>query len=204
MNAAEMVFAERGYTMASFTAIATRAKVTQALVTYYFVSKERLFKEVYLRRTREIVRGRLEALDALAQSGKDFGLPELIAAFLGPAFGIRRMRGGRAFLRLQWRLLHSEPPRFADSLRRQAYDEAARRYVAAICKIMPDLSEKTAYWRIVFVMGLYAYINSDTHRLEKISKGLCNSNDVAAMLAQAKAFVLGGMMAPEPPMVIHS
>ena len=197
MNAAEFVFSERGYARASASEIAARAKVTQALVNYYFISKERLFKQVYLRRAREIVEGRLQALDALTRSGKAFTIFEVLSAFLDPAFAIRRTRGGRAFLRLQWRLLHSEPARFGNSLRRQVYDETARRYVAAIRATLPDLSEETAFWRIVFIMGVYAYIHSDTHRLEEISKGLCDSNDLGAMLAQAKAFILGGMMAPD-------
>jgi AcrR family transcriptional regulator len=197
MNAAEQVFANRGYTRASFGEIGKRAKVTQALVNYYFISKERLFKEVYLRRAREISKARLEALEALKRRDTPFDLSELLSAFLSPAFAVGRQRGGKAFLRLQWRLLHSEPPRFAKVLHREAYDETARRYVAAICNLVPTLSKKAAFWRIVFVVGIFAYINSDTHRLEEVSQGLCSAKDPDEMLAQAKAFILGGMLVPD-------
>jgi AcrR family transcriptional regulator len=196
-NAAEVVFSELGFARASTGEIAARAKVTQALVNYYFGSKERLFKEVYARRANEIVKGRLERLHTLTKSGKPFTLSQVLSAYLEPAFAIRRTRGGRAFLRLQWRLLHSEPPRFGASLRGKAYDDSAREFVSAIRKIVPQLSEKTAYWRIVFVIGTYAYMHSDTHRLEQISRGACSSNDLEEMLEQAKAFVLGGMIAPD-------
>jgi AcrR family transcriptional regulator len=195
MNAAEQVFSELGFAHASTGKIARRAKVTQALVNYYFGSKEQLFKEVYVRRANEIVVGRLQRLHALTKSGKPFTLEEVLSAYLEPAFAIRRTRGGRAFLRLQWRLLHSEPPRWGTSLRK-VYDDSAREFVAAIRKIVPQISEETAYWRIVFVIGTYAYLHSDTHRLEQISRGLCSSNDLEQMLAQAKSFVLGGMIAP--------
>jgi AcrR family transcriptional regulator len=196
MNAAEGVFSELGFAHASTGEIAQRAKVTQALVNYYFGSKEQLFKEVYVRRANEIVKGRLERLHALTGSGKPFTLSEVLSAYLEPAFAIRRTRGGRAFLRLQWRLLHSEPPRWGARLR-SVYDDSAREFVAAIRKIVPQLSEQTAYWRIVFVIGTYAYMHSDTHRLEQISRGACSANDPEQMLAQAKAFILGGMLAPD-------
>jgi AcrR family transcriptional regulator len=197
MNAAEYVFADRGYARASFGEIVKRAKVTQALVNYYFGSKERLFREVYLRRAREIARGRLAALEALGRHGRPFGLSDLLSAFLNPAFAVRRTPGGRAFLRMQWRLLHSEPPGFARTLHQEAYDATARRYVSAICSMVPGLSEKTAFWRIVFVVGIFSFINSDIHRLEEISQGLCDSDDAEEMLAQAKAFILGGMKVPD-------
>lgn len=198
MNSAEQVFAEEGYARASFSEIARRAKVTQALLNYYFKSKENLFREVYLRRARSIVKGRLDALDDLMRLGRPFSLAELISAFLNPAFAIRRHKGGKAFLRMQWRLLHSEPPRFARSLHRELYDDIARSYVAKICELVPELSQKAAFWRMVFIVGIFSYINSDTHRLEELSHGLCNANDVNEMLSQASSFILAGMMAPDP------
>ncbi len=198
MNAAEQVFADRGYARASFGEIARRAKVAQALLNYYFVSKERLFKEVYLRRAREIVKGRTESLEALSRREEPIDLSALLSAFLDPAFAIRRKRGGKAFLRMQWRLLHSEPPQFGKSLHRALYDDVARRYAARIQELVPGLSGKAAFWRMVFIVGIFAYINSDTHRVEEVSGGLCNSNDVDEMLAQATAFIRGGMMAPDP------
>src|SRR5262245_40994716 len=82
LNAAEQVFSKRGYERASFSEIVKHAKVTQALVNYYFGSKELLFKEVYLRRANEIVQGRLEALDDLRRRGKASDLSELLSAFL--------------------------------------------------------------------------------------------------------------------------
>jgi AcrR family transcriptional regulator len=169
--------------------------VTQALINYYFDSKEQLFTEVYLRRSRQIVERRMEALEQLYKSGKPFSLEELLSAFLDPAFAMRRTRAGRAFIRLQSRV-HTEPPPFVKRLRRQVFDESTRAFVAAIQEVVPHISEKTAYWRIILVIGAYAYVYSDAHRLEEISKGICNSDDFAEMLAQTKAFVIGGIRAP--------
>ena len=46
LKAAEIAFAEHGYAGTSLREIVKRAHVTQALVTYYFGSKDALFKEV--------------------------------------------------------------------------------------------------------------------------------------------------------------
>src|SRR5207237_3477281 len=67
LEAAEMAFAEHGYTGTSLREIVKRAHVTQALVTYYFGSKEALFKEVFLRRGREMASRRLVALKELSK-----------------------------------------------------------------------------------------------------------------------------------------
>jgi|KBSMisStaDraftv2_1062788.scaffolds.fasta_scaffold1020430_1 AcrR family transcriptional regulator len=193
LRAAEATFAEHGYAGTSLRQIVARANVTQALVTYYFGSKDALFKEVFLTRGREIASARREGLAALPD---DPTLEQVVRTYLKPALEMRRTREGRAFIRLQARM-HTEPPRFAESLRRDVYDDAVRRYVAAIRKAAPHLSARTAYWRMVLTVGAYLYAHSDAHRLQELSKGKFNTDDVEEMLEQITAFVVGGLMAPD-------
>lgn len=196
LSAAEEAFAEDGYTGTSLRQIVERAHVTQALVTYYFGSKDALFKEVFLSRGREIARKRQEGLAALHAGKKAPTLEEVVATYLRPALEMRRTREGRAFIRLQARM-HTEPTRFAYELRREVYDENTRAYVAAIRKAAPHLSARTAYWRMVLVIGAYLYAHSDAHRLEEFSGGVCTTEDVDEMVEQITAFVVGGLMAPD-------
>jgi AcrR family transcriptional regulator len=196
LKAAETTFAEHGYAGTSLRQIVARAHVTQALITYYFGSKDALFKEVFLRRGREIASQRRAALEALRRAGKPFTLSELVAAYLRPALEMRRTREGRAFIRLQSRM-HTEPPRFADRLRREVYDDTVREYLRAVHEVAPHLSTRTAYWRMVLVIGAYLYAHSDAHRLEKMSGGMCKTGDLDEMLRQITAFVVGGLMAPD-------
>jgi AcrR family transcriptional regulator len=192
LNAAEATFADHGYAGTSFRKIVARAQVTQALVTYYFGSKDALFKEVFLRRGREISVKRRAALAAL----KKPTLAEVVAAYIRPAIEMRRTREGRAFIRLQARM-HTEPPRFAEHLRREVYDDTAREFHAAFRQAAPHLSERTAYWRLILVVGAYLYAHSDAHRMEKLSHGACNTRDLDEMLRQITAFVVGGLSAPD-------
>jgi AcrR family transcriptional regulator len=193
LRAAESTFAEHGYAGTSLRQIVARANVTQALVTYYFGSKDALFKEVFLTRGREIASARRDGLAALPA---DPTLEQVVRTYLKPALEMRRTREGRAFIRLQARM-HTEPPRFAENLRRDVYDDAVRRYVAAIRKAAPHLSARTAYWRMVLTVGAYLYAHSDAHRLEELSNGKFNTDDVEEMLEQITAFVVGGLMAPD-------
>jgi AcrR family transcriptional regulator len=193
LKAAEMAFAERGYAGTSLREIVKRANVTQPLVTYYFGSKEALFKEIFMRRGREIATKRMQGLKALREAG-GYTLRDVIASYLRPALEMRRTREGRAFIRLQARM-HTEPPRFADRLRREVYDDALREYIAVIREVAPQLSERTAYWRMVLTVGAYVYVHSDAHRLAEMSRGACDPNDLDEMLEQFTAFVVGGLMA---------
>jgi AcrR family transcriptional regulator len=194
MRAAEPAFAEHGYAGTSLREIARRASVTHALVTYYFGSKAALFKEVFLTRGREIAAERIAALEALPPTAT---LDDIIRAYLRPALAMRGTRQGRAFIRLQARM-HTEPPRFADSLRREAYDEPLHMYVAAIRKLVPALSERTVYWRMVLIIGAYLYAHSDAHRLVELSGAESAAKDIEEILGQTTAFVVGGLIAPDP------
>ena len=119
----------------------------------------------------------------------------MVASYLRPALEMRRTREGRAFIRLQARM-HTEPPRFAGRLRREVYDGTVREYMAVIRKVAPHLSERTAYWRMVLLIGAYLYAHSDAHRLADVSGGVCDPEDYDEMLEQITAFVVGGLMAP--------
>ncbi len=197
LDAAEETFAEHGFAGTSLREIAMRANVTQALVTYYFGAKEALFRDVFLRRGHSIAAARLEALDALLASNRRLTLEAVVRAYLGPALALRRTSQSRTFIRLQARM-HTEPPRFGEQLRRDVYDNVAHRYVAAMRRSLPSLSARTAYWRMVLVVGAYMYVHADSHRLERISGGRCDPENLDEMLEQITAFVVGGMSAPEP------
>lgn len=199
IRAAEPAFGEHGYAGTSLREIARRAKVTQALVTYYFGSKAALFKEVFLRRGRQIAAERIAALEALPAKAT---LEDIIRAYLRPALAMRASQQGRAFIRLQARM-HTEPPRFAESLRREAYDDPLHRYVTAIHRLIPRLSEETLYWRMVLTVGAYLYAHSDTHRLSELSRAELHGSestdtDIEEILDQTTAFVVGGLVAPDP------
>jgi AcrR family transcriptional regulator len=195
LDAAEVEFAELGYAGAALRKIADNARVTQALINYYFGTKFGLFEEVFLRRSRQISDERMERLQALKAGGRPIGPEELVLAFLAPTLLVRQTPAGRAFIRLQARL-HTEPPEISYKIRNEAYEESTRAYVDALTDALPHLAAKDVYWRMTLMVGAYMYAFSDTHRLEELAQGICNPEDAGEVLAQITAFVVGGLRAP--------
>lgn len=195
LDAAEIEFAARGYAGTSLRDVADRAKVTQALINYYFRSKNGLFEEVFLRRGRLVADERMERLETLRQENKLSDVRAIVDAFLAPALALREVPGGRTFMRLNARL-HTEPPEISYPLRNTAYDESTRAYTDALCAALPHLAPRDVYWRMTLVVGAYLYAFSDTHRLDVMAPGLCNPNDADEVFTAITSFVTGGMMAP--------
>lgn len=195
LAASEVTFAELGYAGTTLREVSQKAKVTQALISYYFGSKYGLFEETFLRRGRKISDARMENLEALKRRAQPMNVRDIVRAFLTPTLALRATPEGRAFLRLQSRL-HTEPPEISYKLRNEAYDKSTRAYVQAIHSVLPQLSEKDVYWRVTLMVGAYMYAFSDTHRLEELAKDVCDPEDTNELLAQITDFVVGGLSVP--------
>ena len=194
LDAAEDVFSSLGYAGTSLREVAEKAKVTQALISYYFGSKFGLFEQVFLRRSAPISQERIERLEALQKQGKP-SAKKIVRAFLLPTLSLRASPQGRAFLRLQARL-HTEPPEISYNLRTQAYGGSTRLYVEAMRAALPKLGELDAYWRVTMMIGTYLYAFSDTHRMEEmVPPGIYDPADVESIIDQVTRFVVGGFEA---------
>ena len=194
LDAAEVLFANLGYAGTTLREVAAEAKVTQALISYYFGSKFGLFQEVFMRRGQSISAQRVENLEALRASGKPT-VQGIVRAFLMPTLSLRSTPQGRAFLRLQARL-HTEPPEISYKLRTDAYGSSTRQYVEVLRQALPALSELDAYWRVTLMIGTYLYAFSDTHRMEEMApKGLYDPRDTESLIDQVTRFVVGGFEA---------
>ena len=194
LDYAEKEFAARGYAATPLHRIASGAKVNQALINYYFGSKEKLYQAVFLRRGRELTRERLRLLEALQAKPGAPTVEALIRCFIEPAIAL--WYGGHAdFLRLQARL-QNEPKEVVKKLRQIVYDEATLRYIDAFKVVLPHIEPKAIVWRVVMMIGAYLYVVSDESRLEQLSGGLCDTHSEAEVLHQLTAFLTGGFEQP--------
>lgn len=194
LEAAETVFSTLGYAGTSLREVAEKAKVTQALISYYFGSKFGLFEQVFLRHSEPISLERIKRLEELKREGKATAR-EIVRAFLLPTVTLRSTPQGRAFLRLQARL-HTEPPEISYELRTQAYGDSTGRYVEALRAALPGLSELDAHWRVTMMIGTYLYAFSDTHRMEEMTRpGVYDPADTDSLIEQVTRFLVGGFEA---------
>lgn len=94
IEAAEQVFAEKGFAGASMSAIAKEAQVTKSLIHYHFSSKEALWQEIKETRFAEYA---IEQGDILQSTGP---ARQFIGDSMGSYFGF--LQENPHFLRLMW------------------------------------------------------------------------------------------------------
>ncbi|WP_245944934.1 TetR/AcrR family transcriptional regulator [Pelagibacterium lacus] len=194
LDASEILFAELGYAGTSLRYVAERVDITTALITYYFGSKENLFREVFLRKGREIAKSRMQGLAAILAETDAPQVEDLVRAFLAPSIKLRETRQGLAFLRLHSRL-HMEPEALSYELRREVYDESTRAYATAFLAALPELTEATVYRRMSLMIGAYLYAFSDTNRLEELVPEQSPTPGIFYDLDEIVAFASAGMRA---------
>ena len=198
LDIAEALFSEHGYAMTTVRDIATRAKVNQALINYHFQNKKGLFNAVFERRASIILEERNTLLSEAKTRAKNKPIPlrELIYAFIYPPLRMANEdKGGKSFVKLQARL-HNEPKSIENALRSKLYDKTSLRFMEELKITLPKLSVESISWRLIFVMGLYIYVASNTGRLEVISRNRCAGERLDQALPEILAFCENGFLAP--------
>jgi AcrR family transcriptional regulator len=198
LDVAEVLFAEYGFAGTTVRDISAKANINQALINYHFKSKQGLFKAIFERRAQELVENRLSLLAQARKAANGGAIPlrELIYAFVYPPLRIATDSiGGRAFVKLQARL-HNEPKELAQELRSAYYDNVSLEFVDELHKTLPHLPIESISWRLIFVMGLYIYVASNTGRLEVISRGRCAGERLDQALPEILAFCESGFLVP--------
>ncbi|MAY85196.1 MAG: TetR family transcriptional regulator [Pseudooceanicola sp.] len=195
LDAAELEFADHGYNGARMRDIAARAGVNPALIGYYNGSKGALYEQVIRRKGAGIDIARQANLDALLAQTPAPGLRDIVRAYLQPQWDMKESGpGGAAFVRLQARL-HSEPEARALRLRREVYDPAAKRYIAALAVALPHLTLEEVSLRMAFLVGTYLFMLNDLGRLGDLTDGRVAEVEKDALLDHLERFLAAGLRA---------
>lgn len=193
---AEQVFAEHGFAGARVRDIAARAGVNQALISYYFGSKRKLFDDVFRRRGRVLAGHRHVNLDALLDRDGLLTVEDIVLAYLKPQWDMKYSGpGGAAFVRMQARL-HAEPEEDALRLRREVYDASLHRYITVLAQNLPDIPEDIISMRMAFLVGTYLFMLNDLGRLQDLTSGHITDLGKDQMLSHLVAFLSAGLRAP--------
>jgi AcrR family transcriptional regulator len=198
LNAAERCFAENGFDGVSLRTITERAGVDLALANYHFGTKDNLLQEVIARRVRIVHDDRVKALElARQQAGTQSPSVEaIVSAFLAPMF--QRLGDGDAGWRHYASLISQLDvlPKFT-ALASGVLDPTAVHFINALRLAMPKAPEASVYWGYMFMLGTMIQVISATGRIERLSRGLCRSDDVDAALSEMVPFVSAGLRAME-------
>ncbi len=196
LDAAERCFAAGGFNGASLRTITEAAGVDLALVNYHFGSKDNLLREVIARRARLVHDERVRALEvARHQAGAASPSVEaIVSAFLEPL--LRRLingdRGWRHYASLVSQL--DVLPQFT-ALTSDILDPTALHFINALRLALPKASPQSIYWGYMFLIGTMVQVMSATGRIERLSHGLCRSDDIEGALRELVPFVSAGLRA---------
>ena len=194
LRAASRLFADHGYDGCSLREIADHAKVNVGMIHYFFGTKQMLLRQAFVQAGASLALKRLELLDKAEAAAGDSLLPVegIVDMFLRPAVDLARTgRAGRAFLKMQARM-QLEQSKLGRELRAEIYDGSSLRYVNALTRALPAISDKEIYWRFIFMLGTYQYVLADTGRLEVISEKSCSSDNLDDELREMVTFLSAG------------
>jgi AcrR family transcriptional regulator len=193
LDAAEKLFAERGFAATSLRRITAEAGVNLAAVNYHFGSKEGLIEAVFERYIRPLSAERLRLLDeAEARSRGEPDVELILEAFVAPVF---RAASAEITMKLYGRT-HSAPDSHVREIFLRQFGGVRERFTAALAHALPHLPRAELYWRLHFAIGAVAQSMADPGRLVVLSDGACDPYDADATIARLVPFLAAGLRAP--------
>ncbi|MBY4897091.1 TetR/AcrR family transcriptional regulator [Cupriavidus sp. AU9028] len=198
LDAAEALFAQRGYHGVSLRQIAQEANLAVSLVQYHFTNKEELFGAVLGRRIAVINHERLSRLDAVEQRS-DAGRPRLedvLRAFLEPTllFSRDQAQGGPHYAQLIAQI-SNDPQPHARRVSREHMDPIARQTIRVLAMALPHMDEKTLTWCYLFAVGAMVSAISPAGRVRTLSGGRHNADDITELVELLATFLTGAFRA---------
>ena len=195
MDAAELLFSRHGLYGVTLRDVALNVGVHTSLMHYYFEDKLALFKAVFARRAKVTSDRRMKALDEYEKRAA--GKPTVEGAlhvFLDTDFdlyieGGERLRNYAAFCAQL-----SNTPEGA-ALFDEHFDPVVLRLIDILEKAMPDVPRKEIFWGYHFVTGSLMHSLARSGRLDRLSGGLCKSDDFKSVRARMADFMAAGFLA---------
>ena len=199
LNAAERLFAERGYEATSLRTITTAAGVNLAAVNYHFQSKDQLLRALFTRGMQRLNRKRLALLDSYEAEYRNKPIPpeKLARALIEPMLDVtgNHSKGSKVFGMLLGRM-YASPQGPLDDILVSDIEKFSERFKTAIRRTLPEIPLEDLFWRSFFAIGSTAHTLISSHLIEIISHGLCDPDDREAMLERLIAFIVAGLIAP--------
>src|SRR5919106_4538153 len=183
LNAAERLYAERGFGDVTLRDIVAAAEVNLAAVNYHFGSKDERIAELFVSRSIATNRERLNELKLAEQAvGGRGSIESILRALVGPTLrgclGPERERSTAARFMIR-ASIESVPP-----IRRIKNREAdhLRKFIAAMRRSLPGRDDAELYWGLHFALAMSHHTIREKERLTKLSEGQCDLNDVDAIV----------------------
>ncbi len=196
LDVAEDLFSKHGLYGVTLKDVAKEVGVHHTLMNYYFQDKKKLFDEVFARRAVVTSTRRLEVLDAYDAATK--GKPTVegaLRAFLDTDLDLYIEGGTRwkNYGRLGAQVANT--PEWGAELMDKHFDPVVLRLISLLKRALPHCDDEDIFWGYHFVTGALLLTLARTGRIDKLSGGLCQSEDFEAVKKRMAKFMAGGFLA---------
>ena len=195
LDAAEYLFSRHGLHGVTLKDVAKRVGVHHTLVNYYFSDKATLFDAESGRRAGVTVERRMKALDEYdaATNGKPT-VEGALHAFLDTDLDLY-VEGGEGWLNYAaLGALMSNSAEGGAELMNKHFDPVVLRLIEILRKALPGCSDEDLFWGYHFVTGALMLTLGRTGRIDRLSGGLCRSDDFGAIKRRMARFMAAGFV----------
>lgn len=196
LNAAEYLFSKHGLYGVTLKDVAKMVGVHHTLLNYYFSDKRALFDAVFARRAVVTIDRRMKAMEEYERNCD--GKPTVegaLHAFLDTDLDtyISGGEGWKNYASLTAQVANT--PEWGADMMDNHFDPVVLRLIDLLKKALPDAEPKDIFWGYHFVTGALMLTLARTGRIDKLSDGLCHSDDFQAVKDRMAKFMAAGIRA---------
>lgn len=184
LDAAEELFAKRGFYGVTLREVATLSQADTALVHYYFDGKGGLFDAVVARRAKEVNARRLSSLEAYERGVSTTLTAEgVLDAYLRPTFDFI-MSGDPGARNYGAVIAKANASSSTDDVNVAVspFDPVVHKLVSLLGRVRPECAETDIFWFYHMLSGAITLSLAETGRIDILSGGRCRSDDTAIIL----------------------
>lgn len=196
LDAAEFLFSRHGLYGVTLKDVAKHVGVHHTLINYYFEDKKALFDTVFARRAVVTSERRMRMLDEYEKaSGGKPTVEGALRAFLDTDLDlyIEGGEGWRNYAALASQVANT--PEWGAQMMDQHFDPVVLRLIGILRQALPGCADEDIFWGYHFVTGALMLTLARTGRIDKLSGGLCRSDDYAAVKERMATFMAAGFLA---------
>jgi AcrR family transcriptional regulator len=195
LDAAEYLFSKNGLYGVTLRDVAQRVGIHTTLLHYYFEDKHNLFEAVFERRAGVTSGRRMAALEEYeAKAGDHPTVEGALHAFLDTDLDLY-MEGGEAWMNYAAFCARVSNTLEGAELMDVHFDPVVLKLIAILKRALPHYSDEDLFWGYHFVTGALMNTLARTGRIDRLSGGVCHSDDFAAVKKRIAKFMAAGFMA---------
>lgn len=192
LDAAEYLFSKEGYHGVSLRQVAELAGVELGALTHHFPSKDQLFSETLRRRFDELSQDRMRLLDdaRIRADGRSPTIDEIISAYVEPV--IRRNAESQEWRNYSRLLSRDISDANVSAILADVKEPTSSHFVSAFRMALPGVPAKDVYWGYQFMRSALLGITAETGWIDRLSRGLCRSDDIEGAARRMIPFLGAG------------